>query len=207
MNKNRVAILLSSGIDATKVATIVGCTPSRISQMKAEDPEFQLMLEEYTANAEKADAEEVAMDAEYLTSEHLLIKKVQELVPLCDMKEAIMALKVVSERKVNTTAPVNTGQVVTNNHITLNLPSHIVAEHAPVIDITASKEIVAIDDVNLSPLPSLEVTKLFKEMSHTIGEENESHSGRNISSKDRESKKAVPITDTFLSTSRTLASA
>ena len=166
VNKNRIATLLSSGLSNMQVASIVGLTPARISQLKAEDAEFQLLLAEYEALAEKDDAEEVAIGAKYLTLEHSLVDRITSLAETSDMREAVLGLKAVQDRKaakVLHNAPV-TGNGNTINNITLHLPQHILSQHTPVIDITPNREIVSIDNKNLTPLNSNAVTKLFKGM-------------------------------------------
>ena len=73
MTQDRIASLLSTGLLPSQVASIVGLSPGRISQIMKE-PSFELLLaEKMSLNSEK-DIEEESISAKYSAAEHALIK-------------------------------------------------------------------------------------------------------------------------------------
>lgn len=191
MNKNRAAKLLASGLRGTEVASIMGVSPARISQLHQEE-EFKVLLSQYAVEAEKEDAEEVALTVKYLTAEHALVNKVIELTPICEMRDALSALKVVSDRQVairkqNSATVAATQGTVINNHISLQLPVHL-ATAIPNIQITGNREIIAIGDKNLAPLSSKAVTTLFQSLQ---GKGDNHDTSTSPSGEDRSSQEAL----------------
>lgn len=167
MNKSRVAALIASGLSNSSVASIVGVTPARISQLMTEE-DFKLLLAQQQLEADKKDVEEVALSAKYLTAEHALIDQIMTMAGTSEMNEAVSALKVISQRQLEirkqAKAPVQSG-TVTNHFVTLHLPNHIVNQPIiPTIQVTAQQEVIAVGDRNLAPLSSHSVTKLFQSM-------------------------------------------
>ena len=168
MNLHRIASLEANGLNATQIASIVNLSPGRISQVQSLD-EYKELLLGAKAETEKPDAEDKAIDAKYISAEHSLVDKMISLLPSADMRETILALKTVCDRKahtiksnINHNGLLNKDGIYLNQTITINLPKHIVEQHKPIMDVTPSREIVAVDGKTLSPLQSGEVTKLFQ---------------------------------------------
>jgi hypothetical protein len=162
MNLERVATLLASGLSASSVASIIGVSPARISQLKAEEG-FDQILQAKMAEVATKDAEEVSISAKYLEAEHKLLKQVIDLSTVSEMKDVTAALRVVAERQEkakNRINPIQQGTQVFNTVVQLQLPTHAVPELA----FSSNKEVIAIEDRNLAPLSSTAVADLFARM-------------------------------------------
>lgn len=164
MNPDRIAKLLATGMNATSVASVVGCSPAYISQLKT-DTSFLDSVAAYAAEVGKKDMEEVALSSKYLEAEHALLNRVAELTPMSEMRDTIAALRVVAERQVamKKTVNPNLGTMVTNNAI-LVLPIQMIAAQRPTVTITDRQEVIAVGEQNLAPLSSTAVTNLFAAM-------------------------------------------
>ncbi len=160
MNLDRVASLLASGLKPSQVATIVGASPGRISQLIATE-EFQLQLSAKTALIDKEDIEEKSLTAKYLAAEHALIQQVMEMAPVAELRDVTAALRVVGERqekmKARTLAPPS--QITQQTFVSISLPSHAISR--PSVERTSSNEITAIGGNTIAPLNALAVTNLF----------------------------------------------
>lgn len=169
MNIDRIINLLASGLKPAQVASIIGVTPARISQLTTTE-EFKQKLEIKRAEIEKGDIESIALDAKYHNAEHALVDQVIQLASIAELKDATAALRVIGERQdrrkqlVNP-IPLQGNGLVLNQVIQLTLPSYAVPELA----MTSRKEIIAIGEQNIAPMNSMNVTNLFKK----IGEQNE----------------------------------
>lgn len=174
MNEERVINLLASGLKAEQVATIIGCTPARISQLLKEEA-FSLKLKAKEIEVAEGDIEEISLTAKYHAAESALIQQVMEMAPLAELRDVTAALRVVGERRTAQAIARNPsplgGTPVYNTVIQLSLPNHALPE----IAITKQKEIISIGDRNLAPMTSTGVTNLFKkiEQNKITGEHNE----------------------------------
>lgn len=163
MNIERITTLLASGLKASNVATIIGCSPSRISQLAAESQEFRSLLAIKQAEAEKEDIEESALSSKYHAAEHLLLNQIMEMAPVSELRDVTNALRVVAERqdKAKTRLnPIQGSHSVINQVIQINLPAHALPE----IVMTNEREVISVNQTNLAPLTSSGVTNLFKAM-------------------------------------------
>ncbi len=161
----RIASLLATGIPHTSVATIVGISPGRVSQLLKEES-FQTLLAEKQAETAEKDTEETNLSAKYLEAEHILLKQVIEMAPVSELRDVTAALRVVAERqeKAKTrTTPILQQSPVYNTIVQLGLPAHAVPELA----FGQNREVTAIENRNLAPLGSGGVLSLFKQMSAT----------------------------------------
>ena len=173
MNLDRVADLLASGLKPAQVATIIGVTPARISQLLSEE-DFKLILASKVAIIEAKDIEEISLSAKYSAAEHALVNQVMELAPTAELRDVTSALRVVAERQERMKSrltPATAGNMINNTIIALSLPSHALA--LPVMDITKQGEIISIGDRALAPLSSTAVINLFSKMSSTEEEKKE----------------------------------
>lgn len=169
MNLPRVADLLASGLKPAQVATIVGVTPARISQLLSEDS-FKLLLSEKTAIIEAKDVEEITLSAKYTAAEHALVNQVMEMAPASELRDVTAALRVVAERQDRMRTrllPVQNPNVARETIVVLALPSQAIA--LPVMDITNKGEVISIGERALAPLSSTAVTNLFSKMKGTLG--------------------------------------
>lgn len=167
MNVERAAVLLASGLHPSQVATIIGCSPGRISQLLKE-PSFQLLLssKEAELSTKEQDIEEIALSNKYNATEHLLLSQIMQVAPGAELRDLTNALRVVAERQermkartLGTKAPA-TSQV--NMVVSVSLPSHALPK--PVVERNSQNEVLAVGDQTLAPLPAKAVTALFEKM-------------------------------------------
>lgn len=159
---DRIATLLASGLPATSVATIVGLSPARISQIQKEEGFAEIFAGKQAEVAEK-DAEELSISAKYLAAEHILIGQVMEMAPVSELRDVTAALRVVAERQERAKSrmnPIVQGQTTYNTIVQLTLPQHA----TPELTLSAQKEVIAIENRNLTPLSSAGVVNLFAGM-------------------------------------------
>ena len=168
MNIERITTLLASGLKPSNVASIIGCSPARISQLATQE-DFKLLLASKQALAESEDIEEQALSTKYHAAEHALLNQILELAPLAEMRDATAALRVIADRqdKAKTRLnPIQGAQAVIQQVIQITIPQHAL----PDVVLTSDKEVLAIDNTNLAPLSSTGVTALFASMK---GKQNE----------------------------------
>lgn len=163
MSHDRIIKLLASGLKAAQVATIVGISPARLSQLTKEE-DFQLKLADKVAELSTKDMEEVSLTAKYHAAEVALVTQVLEMAPMAELKDVVGALRVVAERQDKrklTTNPVPLGGgVILNQVIQLAIPNHAIPE----LSLTQNREVIAIGDKQLAPMSSEGVTNLFKSL-------------------------------------------
>ena len=162
MNKERIATLLASGLKPSHVASIVGLTPARITQLAKDDTEFQNILALKTAEADKEDIEETALSNKYHAVEHQLLDQVLQMAPVSELRDVTAALRVVAERQEKMKIrqnPIPTQNAVVNQIIQIAIPQH--AFEVPNVTLSKEREITSVDGRNLAPLSSDAVTNLF----------------------------------------------
>jgi hypothetical protein len=170
MNKHRVAALLANGLNQLEVATIIGVSPAAICQVIKNDEPFKLLLADYQTKAEKEDSEDIAIDARYVSAEHALVKSVIAQADGAELRDAVAALRVISERnlqirrglsKTTVHGEAATGQV----NVVINLPAHTISTlQQPEVHINGEQEVVAIGTDSIAPMPSKSVSELFKRL-------------------------------------------
>lgn len=163
MNIERITTLLASGLKPSNVASIIGCSPARISQLAKESIEFQNLLALKEAEAQEQDIEESSLTAKYHAAEHLLLNQVMEMAPVSELRDVTNALRVVAERQDKAKTRLNPIQgqaAVINQIIQINIPSHALPE----VVLTKDREVISVNQTNLAPLTSVGVTNLFKTM-------------------------------------------
>ena len=161
MNIERITTLLASGLKPSNVASIVGCSPARISQLSA-DPHFQDLLSAKIAEAEESDVEEKTITAKYIAAEHILLNQIIEMAPVSELRDVTAALRVVAERQEKAKTRLNPvqGTTIINQTVQIAIPSHTLPE----ISLTKDLEVVSVNTLNLAPLTSEGVTNLFKNL-------------------------------------------
>ena len=167
---HRIAALHASGLNAAQISSIVGVSPSRISQIVATD-DYKSLLAVKREETEKENLEETAISAKYLSAEHALIDQVLSMAPSSELRDVTAALRVVAERQekaANRKAPIHAATVTNNQIIQLVLPSHALPE----LSISKTNEITAIAQQSIAPLTSGGVTALFSSM-RSKGEQND----------------------------------
>lgn len=170
MNLERIASLAASGLKNSQIATIVGLTPARITQISAQE-DFKLLLADKSVEANKTFSEQAALDGKYLSVEHNLLNAIEERIPSAELRDVTAALRTITERQYRKQQLANPAQTaaaqITQNIVQINLPSHAI----PQFTVNSDNEITAIDSQTLAPLSSKGVEALFKRMKE--GEQNE----------------------------------
>lgn len=191
MHHERIATLLASNLKPADISSIVGITPSRISQIMKEDGFNELYLAKLAEMKEK-DQEELSLSAKYLVAEHSLIDQVTQLAPQSELRDVTAALRVIVERQDRTKQrmnPILQGQPVYNTYVQLNMPVQAV----PNLEMSARKEIISVNGRNLTPLSSEGVISLFKEKE--IENHANEHNNERVSGSPKESaKEALSLT-------------
>ena len=161
MNIERITTLLASGLKPSNVASIVGCSPARISQLSAE-PHFQNLLAAKVAEAEESDVEEKTITAKYIAAEHILLNQIIDMAPVSELRDVTAALRVVAERQEKAKTRLNPvqGTTIINQTVQIAVPSHTLPE----ISLTKELEVISVNTLNLAPLTSEGVTNLFKSL-------------------------------------------
>lgn len=164
----RVARFLAQGLKPTQVASIVGCTPARISQI-VKEPGFEEVLaaeqERYGLTDEEV-AQEQQLNNKYLALEHKLIDSIESQAALMEPRDQIKALDIVAarqEKRAHRLAMLK--MPAQNSHIQQNIiniaiPSHALPEYA----VNAQSEIIAIDNKPMAPLGAAGVKEMFTAM-------------------------------------------
>lgn len=191
MNQERIATLLAAGIKAAQVATIVGISPSRISQLLQEES-FKQLLDSKLAEANEQDIEELAITAKYHAAEHLLLDQITQLAPVSELRDVVGALKVVADRQDKAKTRMNPvpvqGATIHQNVIQLMLPSQAIK--IPEIHIAGNNEVIGIGDNHLAPLSSQGVTSLF---ASRRAEQVEDRHARHLSSNNQDNTERISL--------------
>lgn len=162
MNKERIANLIAAGMTDAQIATVVGISPSRLSQIRKEE-DFILLLQSKQAELSIKDVEEISLSAKYSAVEHLLLEQVSQMAPVSELRDVTNALRVIAERQEKAKSrlnPIVQSAPVINTIVQLNLPSHAIPE----VVLNQEKEVIAIGNRQLAPLSSEGVVGLFKKL-------------------------------------------
>ena len=129
MNIDRITTLLASGLKPSNVASIVGCSPARISQL-AQDQHFQDLLTSKIAELEADDVEEKTLSSKYHAAEHTLLNQIIEMAPVSELRDVTNALRVVAERQEKAKTRLNPvqGTTIINQTVQIAVPSHTLPE-------------------------------------------------------------------------------
>lgn len=164
--KDRIRNLLISGLKPSEIASIVGCTPSYVSQLLA-DAEFKASVQEGIIAAQAEKTEEDHIDNRYQNLEHKILSSVEESLSEASLMEKVRALEMINKRQDSRHArknPAPTGPIVNVNVVSLALPQQALLHRAPIVQMNGNKEIVAIDNQPLAPLSSDGVKNLFAQI-------------------------------------------
>jgi transcriptional regulator with XRE-family HTH domain len=165
--KERIRKLLASGIKASEVATIAGCSPGYVSQLLSDEEFKESVKNEMIQNAQEK-TEEEHLDTRYQNLEHKILNNIEDALPGAELPQLTRALEVVAKRQTdrqkvkNPTPPANSG---INIHVTqIALPQHVLEAPKPVISINEKNEIIAINAQPLAPMSADGVRNIFKQM-------------------------------------------
>lgn len=159
--KERILAYLIDGIKASQISSIVGCSPSYISQLLA-DENFKKAVEEGRKENNKP-ADEI-LETKYESLEHTVVNRIQEELSGAELPALTRALdSIVRARDARHLRkhPQERAAGVQVNVVSLTLPAHAMASRAPSVVLNEQREIVAIDNKPLAPMSSEGVKGLF----------------------------------------------
>ncbi|WCD44258.1 putative small terminase [Polaromonas phage Tiera] len=164
--REQIMQYLAAGIPGARTATILGVSPSYISQCLADEDfmeELTKMKQEETANAVVS-----TLDTRYSALENDLVRSLLDDVPSMEVKEKIVLLREVAAvqekrylRKNPLIQPPSAPGTVTI--VNLMLPNHQIPAPPKVI-LNSESEIVAIEGQSMAPLSSDGVKNMFAAM-------------------------------------------
>jgi hypothetical protein len=147
------------GLAPSKVATIVGLSPGRISQLASEHSEKISVLKE--ACSEKEIKEGKIEAAKNVLLDHIIAEAGTGSYSLTELARTYEMLSRAETQQQRNIIPIE-GTMIPGNVTNISLPLFVI----PNISITHENEVVAIEDRSLSPLPSAQVRNLFEEIRH-----------------------------------------
>lgn len=178
MNEERVAKFIAAGLAPSQVASIVGCSPARISQLVASDgfkAKLSALQEAENNEAPAAEREDELLSARYLATEHAILKQMEGQIPYAELRDCTNALRVISESREKRATRLlarkameqyRPGQLTV---VSITMPQHAL----PQITLNAQQEIIEIDKQEMAPLSSDAVRLLFatQKLKHTQANE------------------------------------
>lgn len=159
--KDRILSYLGQGLKPADVASIVGCSPSYISQLLT-DPDFKAQALALRTDATRETSEDKILTNKYLAIEHKLLAAMEGQMAFAELPAITRALEVVANRQEKRMARIHAptiAQQATQVVVNLTLPSHAVPEY----QINAQREVVAIDSKPIAPLSAVGVVNLFNQ--------------------------------------------
>lgn len=161
--KDRIKAYLADGLKAADVATILGCSPSYISQL-LKDEGFKTEVEAALIGNQKP-VDEV-LDTKYQSLEHNILKEMQLQLPGAELPHLTKALEAVTKandsrfKRKHPALMQQQGNLTQVAHI--YLPQHVMP--APTMTLNEKSEVVAIDNKPLAPMSASGVKNLFAQM-------------------------------------------
>lgn len=180
MDERRIASFLAGGLKPSQIASIIGCTPSYITQLSSTE-QFKFLLAEEQAKQASAAAkneqmvEEVIITNKYLAVEHNILNRLENQMAYADIKELTRALEVVGNRqeaRAKRQLIQRLPQLNDPNKATLTLSLSVPAHTIPEYSVNERKEITAVGSKLMAPLSSEGVKTLFDRLSGRIREIN-----------------------------------
>lgn len=165
--KDRIKKLLATGMKPVDIASVVGCSPSYISQLLA-DEDFKKEVAALMVSSQEEKDEDQHLDTRYQNLEHKLVTSLEQDLPNADFKEKLRALEVVAkrqnERRIQK-APTIASPTHQSIHITnIGLPAHALMAPRPVVELNQKNEIISIDGQPLAPMSSTGVKNIFNQI-------------------------------------------
>lgn len=164
--QERIIGFLAQGLKPVQIATIVGCTPSYISQLLGDEgPEgfkeaVKEKVQEFTANGT---VEEDMVSAKYLSMEHKLIKTIEDRLCEAEFPHLVNALKVIGDRQekraMRKAGLLNPQPAAQQTIVQIMVPAHALPE----LQLNSKLEVVAIDNRIMAPMSSQAVKNLFQQ--------------------------------------------
>jgi len=161
--RNKILSYLANGLSASQVATLVGCSPSYISQLLSQE-DFKAELKALIIdNPTPVDDK---LEDKYSAVEHALVNAVQDAIPGAELPAISRALETVAKIRHDRYLrknPIAAPTINNVNVVQLTLPSYALAK-APEIVLNEKSEIISIDNKPMAPLSSEGVKNLFSDI-------------------------------------------
>ena len=157
--KSRIKDYLASGMKPADVASVVGCSPSYISQL-LKDPSFKEEVEKQMLEAPAPP--ETLLENKYEVLEHRIVESMAAEAVGADLPSLSRALDSVTrarEARHKKTLPFGGVAPTVQNVISISIPPHALA--APKMVLNENAEVVAIDNRPMAPLSASGVKELF----------------------------------------------
>lgn len=161
--KERIKELLINGHKPGDVASIVGCSPSYVSQL-LKDADFKTSVETGLIERVETDSEEEEKDKRYDRLEHRIITSIGSDIESATFGEKLRALEVINKRSDYIAAakrpmlPALPGMVQIVN---IALPHHASKSIQAEVVLNSQSEIISIEGKPLAPMSSDGVKNIF----------------------------------------------
>lgn len=159
--KDKIAAYDAQGFKAVRIASILGVSASYISQVQAEQ-DYPTLLKEWKERIKIAKEEE-EREKSYIRLEDKVIAQVEESLPFAEFRDLTQMMQLLLNKKQKLSP--TPGSIIhnTQNNVTfLSLPTSVLPAE---IVLNAQKEILAVGDKTLAPMPSSGVRSLFDKIS------------------------------------------
>ena len=156
--KDQIAAYTAQSFKPVKIAEILGCSEAYVSEVQA-DEHFPELVAVEAAKIKKSKDEE-KQDEQYIKLEATLLTQIEDSIPFAEFSDLTRLMETLIKRKQNrftVVPPTGSLSITQNNYIKLEVPSIV----APEIVLNSNKEVVAIGDKTLAPMPSSQVRSLF----------------------------------------------
>lgn len=155
ISQDRVVQLLGSGLSAEVVATAVGCEPSYISQLLADDEFAKKVSELRVQNLQAA----TKRDNKWDEIEDKLLDKLKDSVEyIMKPREILAALATVNGAK-RRGATAQESLIINNTVVTLSLPQKAVHNFV----VNQINQVIGVNDQSLLTMPSMNVKSLLQQ--------------------------------------------
>jgi len=172
LTESRALALLGTGLTAETVASALGVTPARISQLLSDEEFARQVTDLKFQNLQKHNIR----DTTYDTLEDSLLEKFQEMMPLLTRPmEILKAMHVINSAKrrgQSTPDAIHTQQTI----VQLNMPVQVIAKFAKDIN----NQVIEAGNQTLLTIPSNKLRELSKEYKNGSSDETRAPFGRRI---------------------------
>lgn len=162
MNEQRALELLKKGLTTGQVASVIGVSPGRISQFLQKE-EVKQALEVARAESDTKDIEEVQIQAKTVAVKNVILDALAKRTDEASYMDLARALEMISraESIKQNPIPLSGGPIFNHAQVVITMPDRVIQQE---IQITQDREVIAIGNRALAPMPASRVTKLFEEM-------------------------------------------
>ena len=161
IDQQQVATYLAQGFKPAKVAVMIGCAESTLSEL-IRTPKFQELYEPL-----KATYANERVEKKYNELEEYTLKKISEAIEFAEIPTLTKVLDSINRFR-QTKAPAapagitNQSLISITKNVTLQLPAHAKSN----LVLNEQGEIISFGERSLAPLSSLAVQEIFKEITN-----------------------------------------